>query len=256
MHGRTFSRDGSFFLYRQRGNTVVAVDSESLQERYSLAGVADYIVWAETSPDDTIIATLFSGQIRIWDAANGKELRTLTGTTNQSYGAFSPDGKLICAGVGNSEVRIWAVENGEALHTLGGFQQNVRRVAFSPDGKSLAAGSGMGIVKVFDVLSGQERQNWLVRADSQGRAFTDIHGVFYTSRGLLVFSYDDGRVYTYDEKTNQKGQYEYGPGTPLSAGHFYKAWIFLRYRNKLATPDGKMLISADFDGHVRIWSLL
>ncbi|KAK7461326.1 hypothetical protein VKT23_008505 [Stygiomarasmius scandens] len=247
--GRAFSRDGSFFLFSKDDNTIVVLDSESFQERYTLVGHTDYVVWAETSPDDTVIATSSWDQtVRVWDSTNGQQLQVLTGATCQSWsGAFSPDGKLVCAGCGDSKVRVWDVESGELLHTLGGFQRWVRSVAFSPDGKSLAGGSESGVLKVFDVVSGKEKQHWEVKKTIPFRSsFIEVRSVHYTSKGLLVFNYGDGRVHTYDEKTNQKGLYEHGPEIPSSAG----------YGTKLITPDGKLLISADFDRCIiRIWNL-
>ncbi|KAK7461304.1 hypothetical protein VKT23_008483 [Stygiomarasmius scandens] len=250
VSGRTFSRDGSFFLYRNTKNAIVVLDSESLQERYILAGHTDHIAWAETSPDDTVIATSSWDQtVRIWDAVNGQQLRILTGATSQLWsGAFSPDGKLVCVGCGGEDpkVRLWEVESGELLHELGRFRRWTRALAFSPDGRSIAAGSGNGVLKVFDAVSGKEKQHWQVKClDPLASGFIEIQSVRYTSKGLLVFNYTDGRVYTYNEEMNKKGQYEYGPEIQLSAG----------YGAKLVSPDGRLLISADFDRRVRVWSL-
>ncbi|THV01142.1 WD40 repeat-like protein [Dendrothele bispora CBS 962.96] len=245
-HGMSFSRDGSFLLYIEEENTVVVVDSRTRQERFTLTGHTNSIMWAETSPDDSVIATSsWDRTVRIWNATNGQELRVLTGAENQCWsGAFSPDGNLISVGAGDSKVRVWNVENGDLLYTFGGFKDWVRNLAFSPDGKSLAAGSGRGTLKVFDLTSGEEKQNWQVKVQNLG--FVEILHVNYTSKGLLVFGYADGRVFTYDQVTNQMGQFEHEPDrNERLPGH----------GKKLVTPDGNLLISEDFDGNVRIWRL-
>ncbi|THU81838.1 WD40 repeat-like protein [Dendrothele bispora CBS 962.96] len=245
-HGMTFSRDGSFLLYIEDENTVVVVDSRTRQERFMLTGHTNNIMWVETSPDDGVIATSsWDRTVRIWKATNGQELRVLAGAESQCQsGAFSPDGSLVGVGAGDS-VRVWNVENGDLLHTFGGFKDWVSKLAFSPDGKSLAVGSGRGALKVFDLMSGEENQTWEVKVQG-GTGFVGILHVNYTSKGLLVFGYGDGRVFTYDQVTNQMGQFEHEPD---------RNEVLPGYGKKLVTPDGSLLISADFDGNVRIWRL-
>ncbi|KAF5340082.1 hypothetical protein D9758_013146 [Tetrapyrgos nigripes] len=248
IQGKVFSPDGSFFLFFKERNTVVAIDIESLQECYSLVGHTGNIIWAEATPDNNIIGTSsWDHTVRLWDAATGQEIRVLTGATNRSLsGAFSPDGKLICAGCEDHRIRVWSVESGGLLHTLDGYRQRVRSLAFSPDGKSLVAtGASGGNLMVFDLETGKSRQNWKLKLSVVETHFVAVTNLLYTSRGLLVFRAGDGLVFTYDEKTNEKGQYEHGPGVSVSSsgGH------------AIVTPDGKTLIVADFDGCVRFWSL-
>src|SRR5207245_286348 len=101
------------------------------------------------SPDGKSIASGSSllsftlGEIKIWDRATGKEIRTLLG---RHLGpvmelAFSPDGKrLVSAGFDKSLI-VWDVASGSRLHTLRGHGELVSKVAFRPDGKVIASGS-------------------------------------------------------------------------------------------------------------------
>ncbi|THU85360.1 WD40 repeat-like protein, partial [Dendrothele bispora CBS 962.96] len=154
-----FSHDGSFFLYRTGRDTVVVVDSETRQKRYTLAGHADYIMEAATSPDDSMILTFARDQsVRIWNATDGQELRVLVESGNQYLSGwfFSPDGRLIALDAQDSEVQVREIESGGLLHVFRISEDPVRRVelAFSPEGSFLAAGNDKGTLKVFDLVSG------------------------------------------------------------------------------------------------------
>ncbi|KAJ6476401.1 quinon protein alcohol dehydrogenase-like superfamily, partial [Mycena sanguinolenta] len=151
----SFSHDGRSLLCLSNMDVVV-LDSDTLTERFRIAGHADNIMWAETSPDDKVVATLSWDQtVRIWSMDSGEVIHVLTGATNQCWvGAFSPDGELIAIGAGDQMVCIWRVGTSELLCTLSGFNRWVRSLTFSPDGRHLAAGASGGTLRVFDIVAG------------------------------------------------------------------------------------------------------
>ena len=111
------------------------------------------------SSDGNSIAAGFSdGTLMILDPQGGKEVRTLTGhTDNVNSVAFSPDGRLVASGSDDNTVRIWDVEKGkEAMAPLRGHTGSVHSVVFSPDGKLAASGSGDNTVMIWDVETGKE----------------------------------------------------------------------------------------------------
>jgi WD40 repeat protein len=112
---------------------------------------------AAFSPDGARIAADVDGQVRIWEVASGKLLRTLAGpgglTLDQVL--YSPDGKTL-AGAGyevdtqrnatRRVLRLWDAGTGEVRRTieLGPYATTRGPVslAFSPDGRRLAVSNG------------------------------------------------------------------------------------------------------------------
>ncbi|KAF9254889.1 WD40 repeat-like protein [Marasmius fiardii PR-910] len=209
---KPFSNNGSYMLYLPDRKIVAVLDitPDKLKERFRLIGHTDAVMWAESNPDDTLIGTSsWDGTVRIWDASIGAEMRTITVGQHQLWaGAWSSDGKFIAIGSGDKHVRLYATDSGDLLHTFSGFEGWIRTLAFSPGDRKLACGAGSGTLRVFDVQSGDCMQHFQV---ADGRSFIELGGARYTKRGLLVFKSPDGRIYTYDELSNQKGMYEHGP---------------------------------------------
>src|SRR5262249_46089585 len=97
-------------------------------------------------------------QIRIFDAASGKEIRRLAGHQTRTYSpprdskkpfdllvdstgqgnvttvAFSPDGKTLASGGWDDMVRLWDVETGKERRKMLAHSGMVARVVFAPDG--------------------------------------------------------------------------------------------------------------------------
>jgi WD40 repeat protein/uncharacterized caspase-like protein len=97
-----------------------------------------------------------SPSIKLWDAATGRELRTMTGhTANIRAIAFSPDSRLLASSGYDASVKLWDTATGREIKTLNGHSLNVNTLAFSPDGKLLVSGSDDGSARLWDISSGE-----------------------------------------------------------------------------------------------------
>ena len=90
--------------------------------------------------------------VRLWDAASGKLLRTLTGHTRWvETAAFRSDGKHIASTGWDKTVRVWDAATGRALVSFKGHPEDINDLAYSPDGKRLATASEDKTIRIWDL---------------------------------------------------------------------------------------------------------
>jgi WD40 repeat protein len=81
------------------------------RQLFALDKVGGHVGAVAFSPDGTLLAVGNSaGEVRLYDAANGALLATLTGHTDSVTGAaFAPDGRALLTSSIDGTVRVWAV---------------------------------------------------------------------------------------------------------------------------------------------------
>jgi WD40 repeat protein len=91
-------------------------------------------------------------EIRLFDAADGKQLRVFHGHHDFVKGvAFSPSGRKLLSGSFDRTVRLWDVAAARELACFSGHTREVACVAYSPDGKLALSGALDSTLRIWDL---------------------------------------------------------------------------------------------------------
>jgi WD40 repeat protein/serine/threonine protein kinase len=219
-----------------------------------------------------------SGEIKIWDAATGKQLKTLQAHKNPIDSiAFSLDGKRMASRA--YEIKLWDTSNWTELMSLHDRASTGMDscVTFSPDGKRIASTGGEDDqIKVWDTVTGQGI--WSI----WGHDYY-AYSVSFSPDGKFLASGGDNEIKIWDAPTGSnvmtlRGQdasvcsVAFSPdGKYVASGsrdNTIRVWdittretmMTLRGHEHVVqgvrfTPDGKRLVSHSWDGKIKIWDM-
>jgi WD40 repeat protein len=184
-------------------------------------------VKAAFSPDGKLLVT-GSETIKLWDVANGREIRTFLGHSDQVYTVmFSPDGRRIVSASDDETIKVWDAETGKEIHTFSGHSGSVI------DGRRIISASEDETMEVWDVETGKK-----IRAFSY--SYYDEYGDEFFSEYYesATFSPDGKQIAAVtDEKDIVLWDAASGRVIRTFSGYFRSVVAF--------SPDGKQIVSAD-----------
>ncbi|HCA82445.1 MAG TPA: hypothetical protein DEP18_01565 [Flavobacteriales bacterium] len=189
------------------------------------------------SPDDRFIAfgnvdsTAF-----IIDLASGRIVNRLQGHSGVVYALdFSPDGKLLATAGADRSVCIWDAVTGKLIRKMKGHREVVFAVRFSRDGNWLASGSWDATFRLWNVHTDEFRVVDL--------GDVSPYTIAFSPGDLYVLTGDLGKgVHFWEVDAGQKFRSLIGHTGLVSAFDF--------------SADGKLLVTASWDGKVKVWDVL
>jgi len=223
---------------------------------HTLTGHSYPIYALAFSPDGRwLVSGSLDHTAKLWDAVEGRDLRTFTGNMTFASVAFSSDGRWLAlaatngapldnAKPGSNSLSLWEPAKPDGVRSLTGHEGQVFCVRFSPDGRLLASTEGGMLVNLWDVSSGR-----IIRVLKQGMIRSKMYGGAF--RSSVAFS-PDGRFLatrswpvTLWDLSSEKEARTFGPDSvSLSSA------VFIGF-----TPDGQSVVEAKHDGTIRVWDV-
>lgn len=245
VDGIAFSPGGRTLLHSLRSSgEVIAWNLDSRQPRIRFGSGRSGLRQA-LSPDGLLVGTadgptysaVGPGEVRLWDAANGREVaRSALQPTYFTRAEFSPDGKHLATVGGRGYAKVWSVPDLREVAVLPHENRhNVFGLAFSPAGDRLVTGSLDGLIRVWDWRTPRVLALW------SGHSF-GVETARWSPDGTLLATGGRDQIVRLWNATNF---------LELATFKGHAARI-----NALAfSPDGRLLVSASEDKTLRSWDL-
>ena len=257
----TFSPDGKTMLTGGYDGRLLWWPIEGDKPTRSVDAHHGWIKAVAVNPDGTLIATSGNDRlIKVWSFADGKLVRTLSGHESRVYNiAFHPGGKHLASSDLKCNVYDWEITTGklarklkaEKMHSYDKtFKADIggaRAMQFNADGSQIAVGGITNVTNAFacignpsvvliDWKSGKNLIQHLAKETFKGVAW----GVALHPDGMVVAGAGGpggGQLYFW--KKDGKNE-------------FHKFKMKDTCRDLHLSPDPTRLVTAHYDGHLRI----
>ncbi len=191
---------------------------------------------AFSADGNRLAAGTANGEIRLWQASNGRPLSLLQGHTDAVWSiAFSPDGTQIVSGSQDRTIRLWDSKSGQCLHVLEEKKTRAWSVAFNADGTLLASGGNDHLLHLWNGKTGE------AVGTLEGHSDRILAVAFSPDGTLLASASVDQTIRLWNMQTEQ-------------CIHILKGHSSL-LRTVAFRSDGKMLASAGEDQTLRLWDV-
>jgi hypothetical protein len=184
--------------------------------------------------------------IRFWDLDHHLLIRQIAKHVTPVLSvAISPDGRRVLSGSGARMIRLWDTRTGAEVRNYVAPAEEVHALAFSPDGKSFLSGWGDGTARLFDPEKREVGRSLMTAPGGRASA------VAFTPDGKFAVTGGGTMNERPDAVAASLCLWDLGAGKLVRRfdGHTQDVC------RVSVSLDGKQLLSASFDGTVRLWEL-
>ncbi len=217
--------------------------------------------WAVGATSLWFVTASPEGTIRAWDLADERRVDVATNHFYKTKCVVSPDGQKLVTYTRNTSPKLWDATTGQFISKLGaeelnidpetgkirfrttkgGHQQSVVFASFSRDNQCVATGSLDATARIWSAASGQEVATLRHSTGNVG----------FPTRPVLSVAFDPSNpdrvvTTTWDKRIRVWSIVE------QEVVHEFKAHA-ARIPNAIFSDDGEFLVSASWDGSVKVW---
>ncbi|MCU0369992.1 MAG: WD40 repeat domain-containing protein [Bacteroidales bacterium] len=239
--GIVFTERGKNIIVSTWGEAAYCYDALSGQElwRYDLSDPEEYNAFHSIalSPDShTLLLGSADHRIHVLNTSDGRlvhRIEPYQGHTKTIKAlAFSPDGSRFASAGEDQTILVWNAETFQKISALSGHTKTVTALCWAEDGQSMLSVSLDGTLKAWDLQHGF---TWSYEICDYGPWQTPLS----PDKQYFAAPCSDEKLFIYEAST----------GKPLT---------FFGTQKSLCADisnDGKQLVTAGFDGIVRLWDI-
>lgn len=257
---------------------ISVYDALTLAEKYFLPSEMWVRALAFTSDSTLLVGGSYDHLVRIWRAADGTLLQTLSAHQGAIRSvAIAPDDTTLASAADDNRICLWNVVDGTLQHTLVDGTDGVRSVAFSNDGTLLAAGLRDGLIRLWrtgdwtPVMTLEGHHDWVrsvtfapddrtlasgsfdttarIWSIGTGELLHTLEG--HTASVLSVAFSPDGQTLATASVDNDVRLWRVSDGALLTRLQGHTNFVF----SAAYAPDGRRLASTGMDNTVRVWEV-
>jgi len=274
-----FSTDNRFIVSGSGDGTVRVWHAETGKPaRSHVANSSSGMTCVAWSPDSTKFAYGgWDNLVHVWDVVARKPLCRFTGHTAAVQGiAWSPDGRLVASASGDQSARVWDVATSQQVLAITGHEAPLEDVAWSPDGTQLATASDGKGIRIWDAKSGQQLHEFQAHG-------ARVNAVQWSPDGKYLGCTSPGGLRNWEVATAQtvtdRGfgdwinahafafardgsafAFNFGPEVIVCSFPQFDKFTTLRGHTADVlsvswNEDGSRLVTACYDGTVRLWDV-
>jgi WD40 repeat protein len=235
-----WSPTGKYFVAGGYGFGIRGFDVKEKKELFHLLGTWQVENLRITSDDKTLAASFGTGDVRLYDLAERKEVHHFDSVHDGGiWGmALSPNDKLLATAGKDTHVFVFDLATRKRIHDLK-HPGEVNGLAFTPNAQYLATGCGDSRIRIYDAKSGERVA--LIKGHERGT----VNDLQFTSDGkLLASSGADGTIRIWDVSDMKNP----------SEKKVLKAHTNLAFGVAIS-PDDRWLVSVGWDEQVKMWDL-